>query len=98
MATIRQMYIDALNERAKTSKYADDALRYGMPEEVAFEMMGLDEVYSGIGYHGKSAPESKKVTCRHCGQWGERETQCQHCGAPMPDGSSDAIIRWRGRF
>ena len=25
-----------------------------------------------------------RVTCRHCGQWGERETQCQHCGAPMP--------------
>ena len=24
-----------------------------------------------------------RVTCRHCGQWGERETQCQHCGAPI---------------
>ena len=41
--------------------------------------------------------ERSRVTCRHCGQWGERETQCQHCGAPMPD-DSDAVIRWRGRF
>jgi hypothetical protein len=24
-----------------------------------------------------------KTKCKHCGQWGERETECTACGAPI---------------
>lgn len=25
-----------------------------------------------------------KERCDYCGQWGEAETKCENCGAPMP--------------
>ena len=26
---------------------------------------------------------AKKVKCEHCGQWGEKYTECDYCGAPI---------------